>query len=116
MPRKLCLPFSPYRQRPDITLHGREATRSAIETLVRATSSAGVKLALRTLALKCVPSSTTVYPVIILMIAAKQVDQQAVTLARPSPPRSSSNAADQVVTSIRHMDDTALVRIESAPG
>jgi hypothetical protein len=28
--RKLCLPFSPYRQRPDITLHGREASRTAI--------------------------------------------------------------------------------------
>jgi len=28
--RKLCLPFSPYRQRPDITLHAREAKRAVI--------------------------------------------------------------------------------------
>jgi len=27
---KLCLPFSPYRQRPDNTLHGHGASRTAI--------------------------------------------------------------------------------------
>ena len=30
MLRKLCLPFSPYRQRPDITLHGHGASRTEI--------------------------------------------------------------------------------------
>ena len=30
MLRKLCLPFSPYRQRPDITLHGHGASRTVI--------------------------------------------------------------------------------------
>ena len=33
---KLCLPFSPYRQRPDITLHGLQTPRTAIPTNVAA--------------------------------------------------------------------------------
>src|ERR1022692_1956508 len=32
--RKLCLPFSPYRQRPDITLHGHDPPRTAIPVQV----------------------------------------------------------------------------------
>ena len=41
MLRKLCLPFSPYRQRPDITLHAREAKRDVIRSKVPARSPAG---------------------------------------------------------------------------
>src|SRR5215469_8045896 len=53
--RKLCLPFSPYRQRPDITLHGPEAKRTVIETLIPATSSVGAGVALWPLASNFMP-------------------------------------------------------------
>ena len=46
MLRKLCLPFSPYRQRPDITLHGREAVRTVIRTKIRPTSLTTISMLL----------------------------------------------------------------------
>lgn len=40
---KLCLPFSPYRQRPDITLHGRDPLRTVIPSQGRDGMSAQVR-------------------------------------------------------------------------
>jgi len=46
--RKLCLPFSPYRQRPDITIHGPGVPRTVIPVQHPASMSSQVRCGRRT--------------------------------------------------------------------